>query len=306
MFYILLGFALLASAFTANKFILKEINPIFFVALRMTLSGLILIGYYLKKRSPHLRIKHLLKDSKTILVICFCTTFIPSVLKAYALKYLISSEAVLIGSLDPFITAIYAYFLFSERITLRKFFGILIGFVSIILLLSSKHPILDEAIRYKIFSLPVLAAIGAVIVGRYGWILTQKLLQKHRYQPAEINGISMLGAGIFAFATAFFTGDIVSINSILNLKMMGLFSYTVIIGNIIAYTMVAYALKHNPVTLVSVLGFSVPIFSHFYGWLFLHEPLSWKFFIAVVCALIGFMIYKSPLRSEKPEKGAVL
>jgi drug/metabolite transporter (DMT)-like permease len=192
--------------------------------------------------------------------------------------------------------------LFSERISLRKFLGVLIGFVSIAVLLSSKHPIFDEALHFKIFSLPVLAAFGSVIIGRYGWILTQGLLKQHRYHPAEINGISMLGSGIFAFCTAFLTGDIVSLTSVLNLKMMGLFGYTVIIGNIIAYTMIAHFLKYNPVTLISFLGFSVPIFSHFYGWIFLNEPLSWKFFLAVFCALIGFLIYKSPIRIKKENK----
>jgi len=52
MFWMIIGFGLLASAFTANKFLLRDLSPLFLVALRMTIPGIILIGYYLKKTVP--------------------------------------------------------------------------------------------------------------------------------------------------------------------------------------------------------------------------------------------------------------
>ena len=253
-----------------------------------------IVGYYLIKRSKNLGIKHLFEDWKQLLFVCVCTNFIPAILKAYALKSLISSEAVLIGSLDPFVTAIYVYFLFGDRLSMRQFLGICIGFMSILLLISAKHPILGFNI-----SLPVLCALGAVVIGRYGWILTQKLLKKDRYKPAEINGISMLGSGVFALMTSFFMGDKMAFDVCFNQTNIGFMLYTIIIGNIVSYTMVAYFLKHHPVTLVSFLGFSVPIFAHFYGWMFLQEPLSWQFFIAVMCASLGFILYKSSFVFKK-------
>ncbi|NGX31146.1 MAG: S-adenosylmethionine/S-adenosylhomocysteine transporter [Chlamydiae bacterium] len=293
MFWMIFGFGLLASAFTANKFILHDLNPVFFVAVRMGISGLLLVGYYLIKRSKNLRIKHLFEDGKQLILVCVFTNFVPAILKAYALKALISSEAVLIGSLDPFVTAIYAYFLFGDRLSMKQFLGIFIGFLSILLLVSAKHPILGLNI-----SMPVLYAFGAVVIGRYGWILTQKLLKKDRYHPAEINGISMLASGVFALMTSFFMGNEMAFDVCFNQTNIGFMLYTIIIGNIISYTMIAYFLKHHPVTLVSLLGFSVPIFTHFYGWMFLQEPLSWQFFIAVLGASLGFMIYKLKLHTK--------
>lgn len=214
----------------------------------------------------------------------------PALLKAYALKHLISSEAVLIGSLDPFITAIYAYFLFSERLTWKKFLGIVIGFVSITILISSKSSI-DEAFNYKLFSLPILCAFFAVVIGRYGWIMTQKLLKAERYQPAEINGITMLGSGLFALVSSFSLGQAASLEVCFSYRTLGFLAYTVIVGNLIAYNMYAYFLKMHKVTLISFLGFSVPIFSHFFGHFFLNEPLSLPFFVTVILASIGLRIY---------------
>jgi len=302
MLFTILGFALLASAFTANKFLLREISPIFFVAIRMSLSGIILIGYYLRKRSKSLRLSHLKVDFKILFIICICTTLIPSFLKAYALKQLISSEAVLIGSLDPFITAIYAYFLFTERLTFRKLIGIMIGFASIMILISAKNPIYDAAFSIKLFSLPVVCALLAVIIGRYGWIMTQDLIKKERYQPAEINGISMISSGLIALVASFFMNEIAPLQICLSKQVVIPLIYTVVIGNLIAYTIYAYSLKRHPVTLVSFLGFSVPIFSHFFGYIALGEPLSWKFFVATSCACFGLLLYSKKSWALLPQK----
>lgn len=292
MFWIVLGFALLASAFTANKFLLFELSPVFFVGLRMLIAGTLIIGFYLLKRSKNLRPKHLLQDAGSLLTICFSTTFVPSVFKAFALKYLLSSEAVLIGSLDPFITAVYAYFLFNEKLTLRKFMGICLGFFAITLLMSTRHTALGDIFDpSKLLSWPVLAALAAVIIGRYGWILTQSLLKKERYTPAELNGVSMLGSGILALSTSYITGQAAPLSIWVSPQMLGLLAYTVVIGNLVAYTMYAHFLKKYPVTLISFLGFSVPICSHFYGWMVLDEPLSWKFFLATAIAAYGLVIY---------------
>ena len=301
MVWIVVGFALLASAFTANKLLLYDLSPVFLVALRMTIPGLLLVGLYLKKRSVNLKWSHLIQDAKSLFIICVCTTFVPALLKAYALKHLVSSEAVLIGSLDPFITAIYAYFLFSERLTWPKFFGILTGFLSIFVLISSKNP-LDEGFYFKLVSLPILSAIGAVVIGRYGWILTQKLLQANRYEPAEINGITMLVSGLCALIASIVTKEVAPLSIFLDYRTIGLLAYTVVVGNLIAYNMYAYFLKMHKVTLISFLGFIVPIFSHLYGRLFLSEPLSLKFVIAVILACIGLRIYSVKKVTEETSK----
>lgn len=299
MLWIIVGFALLASAYTPYKLILAHISPIFFVGIRMSLAGLASCGYFLAKRSKNLRPRHLSEDVASIATICFTTTFIPSVLKAFAFKYLISSEAVLIGSLDPFITAIYAYLLFAEPVTRRKFIGICIGFCAVTLLVSIRHTAYGDIFDFhKLFSWPVLAAFGSMVIGRYGWIVAQSLLRKERYAPAEINGVTMLGSGMIALIAAGFLGEIAPTAIWINWEVGLPILYTVVVGNLLAYTMYATALKKYPVTLVSFLGFTVPIAAHFYGWLILNEPLSWKFFLATGVASAGVLIYSSEQREK--------
>lgn len=292
MLWVIVGFALLASAYTPYKLILAHISPIFFVGLRMGLAGLISCSYFLWKRSPNLRPSHLGRDLASIITICFTTTFVPSVLKAFAFKHLISSEAVLIGSLDPFITAIYAYILFSEAISWRKFFGISLGFIAVTLLVSIRHTAYGDIFDFsKLFSWPVAAAFGSMVIGRYGWIVAQSLLRKERYAPAEINGVTMLGSGVIALTVSGFLGEIAPIGTWVNFSVGMPILWTVVVGNLLAYTIYVSSLKHFPVTLVSFLGFTVPIAAHFYGWFLLGEPLSWKFFLATAVASLGVLIY---------------
>lgn len=299
MLWVIIGFALLASAYTPYKLILAHISPIFFVGLRMGLAGLISCGYYLWKRSPNLRPSHLRGDLASIITICFTTTFIPSVLKAFAFKYLISSEAVLIGSLDPFVTAIYAYILFAEAITWRKFFGICLGFCAVTLLVSIRHTAYGDIFDFtKLFSWPVAAAFGSMVIGRYGWIVAQSLLRKERYAPAEINGVTMLGAGMIALVTSAFLGQAAPVETWLNVNVGLPILWTVVVGNLLAYTIYVTSLKRLPVTLISFLGFTVPIASHFYGWFWLSEPLSWKFFLSTAVASLGVLIYAREQREE--------
>ena len=55
------------------------------------------------------------------------TTFFPSNLKAYALAHMPSSKMAFFGTLDPFVTALYSYAMHKERLTARKWIGMILG-----------------------------------------------------------------------------------------------------------------------------------------------------------------------------------
>ena len=63
--------------------------------------------------------------------------------------------------------------------------------------------------------------------------------------------------------------------------------YTVIIGNLIAYNLYAHLLKHNSATLMSLAGFTIPIYVSLMGYFLLGEPVTWMLVVAAVCMLVG-------------------
>ena len=290
MYTIFLGFALLASAITINKLILVTLSPTFFVALRMLASGALLIGYH-SYASPRLRFKYIQDDIITILLIAFCATFVPSVLKAYALKYMVSSKAAFLGSLDPFITAFYAYILWNERLKISQILGIALAFMGTSLVLFMNSPQEQTLTAWWVFSYPELAAIAAVFILRYGWILAQKLLKAERYMPSELNGIIMFIGGLYALLASVYFNECDFCTIPRTWEFFALFSYTVIVGNIIAYTIYGYSLKHYNVTLVSLAGLSVPLWVHLYGPIILGEKLSLLFFVALAIMAAGLALF---------------
>ncbi len=319
MFDVFLGFAFLASATMANKYALYNLTPTFMVALRMLGAGLILFFYY-RKKSHRLSYAYYKKDLITLVGISLLTLFIPSVCKAYALKNMLASKASFFGSLDPFVTAIYAYLFFRETLSLKKIIGILLGFSGMIVILVSRAPSSEQALKaFWVFSYPEIAALIAMAVGRLGWLFVQKLIRNERYTGAELNGLLMTLSGLIALiipfvgacASVVFTWIAPSFASylpsytwsdataIFNINtqtavsipwMLVLIAYTILVGNVIGYTMYANFLKHHSITFISLAGFSVPMYTYLFDAL-LGNPISISFLVAAAITFTGLIIF---------------
>ncbi len=289
MFIDLLGFALLASGITTNKILLASLPVMYFVALRMLVAGSLMVTYhwwYYGFKNENLK-----KDLIWILIISLATSFINSSLKAFALKNMPSAKAAFLGSLDPFITALYAYFLWNERLSKNKIIGICIGFAGALLLLMTSSGQEEVYTSIFIFSLPELAMIAAVAISRYGWIQAGELLKSKRYTPAELNGMMQLIGGVYALISALYLGEITKTALPVTTQWWSLFAYTVIVGNIIALTLYAHIMKKYSATFVSLAGLAVPLFVQLYAPIALGEPISLIFFVALAITFLGMYIF---------------
>lgn len=288
----------LASAISSNKVLLGMFPVILFVGIRMMCAGILMCAYSYRS-STHMHWRYIKKDLVALVGISLFTTYFPSILKAFGLKYLFSSKAALYGSIDPFVTVLYAYFLWHETLSWKKILGIAIGFGGILLMTIGQTPPEKGWEAWLVVSYPELASLASVIISRWGWILLRSLVRRERYTPLEVNGLSMAGSGVLALATATVLGEwqYVSITSVP--KFLWLFAYTVVIGNVVGYTMYAYIIKHTNITLVSFAGFTIPVFVGLIGWLILAEPISFNLVISGCFVLIGLLIfYYDELRSS--------
>lgn len=289
---LLLGYyALFASALSINKFILQHYLSLwFFVALRRLIAGFSLFVYHCFT-SSHMRPNYIKHDLIKIVGISVMTMFIPSLLKAYSFKYLISSKAALLGSLDPFITAFYAYFLWGERLTLIKFMGMSISFSGIFVLLLSTSSTDNILGGLGMFSQPELAMIASLVMSRYGWILARNILKTERYSSSELNSLIMISSGLFALIGAIIMGTCDFHTIPMTLDFVGYFAYSVIFGEIIGYTIYGNLLKKYNIVYLSLAGLSIPLFVYLFGPILLGEPLSPIFFSAFLLFAIGMYIF---------------
>lgn len=292
MIKIFWGFALLASGIVANKIILLYVPPILSVALRMIIAGSILLAFALR-RTHNLRWSYIKHDAFALIGAGTLTTLVPAILKAYALKNMLSSKAAFLGSLDPFVTALYAYLIWRETLNWQKIVGIVIGFAGALIMLMASVPAEANLLAWGRLSYPELAALAAMALGRLGWMVVQKLMRSNRYTAAEMSSVSMLFSGSLAFFLSLYYEQITTVCFDNMSHLFAALLWTAIIGNVIAYTMYTNFLKHYSSTFISLTGFSVPIFVYLYGWMLLGEPLTLSFVAAISVTLIGVLIFYS-------------
>lgn len=299
--HILAAYFLFASAISVNKFLLGTLSFIFFVAIRTLVAGILMTGYtFIKTR--HFPFENLKKDIWLLLLISVFTNFLPSLLKAYGLQNLTSSKSTLLGSLDPFVTAIFAYCMFGERLTKNKLAGMLVAFSGILVLLFTTSPAEEIAGTWGIISLPEIAALMSMVLSRYGWIMAQKLLLSNRYTPLQFNGINMLIGGCYALGTSIAMGTCDFCTMPPTASFWVAFSYTVFIGQIAGYTVYAHLLKRYSVTLISLCGLAVPLYVHLLGPFIVGEKISLVFFIALGLVFAGTYIFtRQPQYVLKPK-----
>lgn len=307
MFLLFVGFGFMASAISVNKILLYALKPEFLVGIRMTAAGL-LLGLY-----TFFHVRHRIHWTKIrtflplLIVVALFTTYFPANLKAYALAHMPSAKMAFFGTLDPFVTALYAFFFFKERLTLNKILGILIGFVGMMVLIFTTSPLEAQLQAFSVFSYPELAAFWAIVLSRFGWIQAQQLLKKEIFSPVQINIIIMLMGGIVSLVTAFLRAQMTVMplqeapipffktTFIQSLGSSGLLlfflAYTTIIGNVFGYTFYAHGLKRYSAVFISLASFSIPLLVSFFGWLFLDEPLTLSFFLACAITFVGLLIF---------------
>jgi drug/metabolite transporter (DMT)-like permease len=295
MFDIIGAYFLLASGIVANKYALRSIAPDLLVGIRMAVSGIFLLGFSVRT-SPRLRWSHIKHDIWLLLGIALGTTLVPALLKAYALSSMAASKQTLLGSIDPFITALYAYLMWRDPLTLRKLCGMTVGFMGIAISVADRVP----AEQWSIVSLPEIAVIIAIALGRYGWMLVQMLLKKDRYLPTEITSLSMLLSGLCSLGMSCMRGSAFIMPAEVSWTLVSVLVYTTLIGNICGYTAYTYCLRKYHATLIATVGLVVPLFVAALSMLFGMEQLSLRFGIAFALVALGMLIFHGPARRSLP------
>ena len=307
MILVLVAFGLLASAISTNKIILYSLAPEFLVAIRMTLAAVLLWLYSLIHTRHALQWSRIRSYFPLLVLTALFTTFFPSNLKAYALAHMPSSKMAFFGTLDPFVTALYSYAMHKERLTARKWIGMILGFVGMLVLIIKPTPFDEQFKAFSVVSYPELAAFWAIVLSRFGWINAQQLLKKDLFSPIQMNiilmalgGIVSLGAALMRHQTAIVSLSQAPLTVLhafpLNLvgadmQLIIFLLYTIVVGNVFGYTLYATVLKRYSATFIALTGFSIPIFVHMFGWLFLNEQLSFTFFVSCLITFMGLLVF---------------
>lgn len=279
MFTIILLYALCASTFTLCKAALSCASPFFYVGVRMTLAGAALLSYCVLREKRYAIQR---RDALLFIHIILFHVFGAYMLDLWSLQYISSIESALLYNLSPFIAALFSYFWFGEKLSVKKILALFIGICSLI-------PLLNEHISFSGF--PVFVMLTAVSCASYGWIVMQELVKHRHYSPVFVNAVGMLGGGILALVSSWYCEPWhpYPVTDWYNLFLM--IGAIIVLGNIIFYNLYGYLLKKYSATLLAFAGFTCPFFTALYGKIFLNEAITFSLLISACFVFVGLYLF---------------
>jgi drug/metabolite transporter (DMT)-like permease len=322
MIGVLLLYMFLASTFVIGKAALVYSQPIFLIGTRMTIGGILLLLFVRFFHKDQWKFKK--EDFWLFAQIAFFHIYVSFILEFWSYKYVTASKAAFMFNLSPFITAIFAYVFFREAMSLKKWIGLIIGFLGSLPVLFGKESSTEMATKhiFGVLSIPELCLLIAATAGVYGWIVMKKLVVNKNYSPIFVNGIGMFFGGVAALLTSFgfeekpllkntlcqTISDPVNTNISSSwfgcclpdfFVFLGYVFLLILVANIIFYNFYGFLLKKYTPTFLSLVGLLCPLFAACLGWLFLGETVTWTFFVSLAVIMLGaYIFYKDELQQQ--------
>lgn len=291
MYLVFVMYALFASVFTISKTVLQYAQPLFVVGTRMTLAGVLILAYLILFKKQNF------KFSKAgVLRLCALALFniyLTNMFEFWGLQHLTSFKTCFIYSLSPFLSALFSYFLFSERMTWGKWAGLALGFCGFLPILITEGAEEQHFGSLFFLSWAELFVLSAVVCSVFGWILLRKVVKEDGISPLMANGVSMLLGGAMALTHSWLREDWNPAPFTELMPFLECSLWLILISNLICYNLYGHLLKKFTATFISLAGFTTPLFTALFGWLYLGEQVTTSFYISagiVFCGLIVFYL----------------
>ncbi|MDA9021479.1 DMT family transporter [Gammaproteobacteria bacterium] len=279
---ILLG-AVWGSAFMFIKISADDFGPILLVNLRLLLAGALFLPFLLQKKY----LAYFKSHFSGILILGIFSNAFPFTMFSYASLGATSNMLGILNGTTAFMTMVVAYFWLKESITPKQIFGIILGFLGILVLV---NPANGSA---------TLGASGFALVGALSYSFSGVYIQKYQLNANKfvLIGWAMLFGGLFLTPLSFFNlpDQMPDNNAIAALLWLG------IVSTGIAYLGYIRLIEQIGAVRTSTVTYLLPVFSIIWGSIFLQEKITWIIFGGFIFVMIGmyFANNKNTKASEK-------
>ena len=265
---ILLG-AVWGSAFMFIKISADDFGPILLVNLRLLLAGALFLPFLLRKKY----LAHFKSHFPGILILSIFSNAFPFTMFSYASLGATSNMLGILNGATAFMTMVVAYFWLKESISLKQMFGIILGFLGILVLV---NPANGSA---------TLGASGFALVGALSYSFSGVYIQKYQLNANKfvLIGWAMLFGGLLLTPLSFFNlpDQIPDNNAIAALMWLG------IVSTGIAYLGYIRLIEQIGAVRTSTVTYLLPVFSIIWGSIFLQEKITWIIFGGFIFVMIG-------------------
>lgn len=176
----------------------------------------------------------------------------------------------------------------AERLTLARGIGLVVGFAGIVLLV---WPELQSGSVERAGG-SFISGAAATQLACLGWAIGSSY-SRRREQSENVlaaAGLQMLFAGVVLLVLGTLAGEWSSLS--FTTRTASALVYLTIVGSIIGYSSYIYALKHLPVSTVSLYAYVNPVIAVLLGTIVLNEPLSPRIALAGAVVFVGSWLVK--------------
>jgi drug/metabolite transporter (DMT)-like permease len=284
-----------AMIFWAFSFVwVKEVyvvyGPLTTVLFRLLIASLLLLAFAFLTGKM---VKIERKDYSTFVLLSFFEPFLYFMGESYGLKYVSSTVGAIIVATIPLFSPIAASRFHGEKLFLRTFFGILLSFFGVsIVVFDNSFNLTASPLGIALEFLAVLSAIGYIVV-------LKKLAVK--YNPTSIITYQNL-LGIIYFLPLWLLFEYKDFTAVpFNWPAFAGILKLSIFASCIAFIFYAHSVKRLGINSVNIFINIIPVFTAIFAWYILDEPLTMRKFVGMAVVIAGLLLAQVKLRKSTEE-----
>lgn len=206
-----------------------------------------------------------------------------------------SGFAALLVAASPFwMAGIEALLPGGERLTVRMIGGLLIGFSGIVILVWPELTVGGSQGRQFAFG------VIALQIACLGWSLGSSYSRRHGREENALGAaaLQMVFGGVIMLVAATILGEWGQLA--FTPRTLAAELYLLLIGSLLGYPAYVYALKHLPVSTVSLYAYINPVIAVLLGTVLLDEPFGPRVILAAALVFLGSAVVRwSATRGKK-------
>lgn len=248
-----------ASAFDAVKIVQRGMPPLFLMCFRFVVAGAVLVLLAMATRQGFPRSRSGWARLAALGVLNFGLYL---GISSLALERVSGGLGAVLASTNPLMLAAVAPFLLQERIGRVRLAGMLLAFVSVVVIMAGRIGAHDTPLGMGLILLANLFLTGGTVLFK-------------RWQPREhltvVNGVQLLAAAVVVLVPSLLLEHLDSIR--LTADVVLAFAYLVVAVSLGAMTIWFFMLRAGDAARATSYFFLNPVFGLFLGALLLAEPL---------------------------------
>lgn len=212
----------------------------------------------------------------------------------WAEQYLASGLTAVVIATSPFwMVAIDALFPGADRLALRQWGGLFIGFCGIVLLMWPELSLGGATGRGTVLGILALQIACA------GWAVASAYTRRHALSRNVLGvaAVQMFFGGLFMTLAGIGTGEWPHLT--FSERTLWALVYLTLAGSVIAFAAYSYALRHLPIASVSLYTYVNPVIAVALGTVLLGEPFRASMLVAAAVIVVGMLVVRPARRASR-------